>query len=211
MNFIDFSLPDKILKNNVSIITKKDYIIQLLSGLNYMHDMRIMHRDLKPANILIDINDKLKICDFGMARKFDTENYENDNIYSHEVCTIITRPIEILLGKKKYGPEIDVWSCGCVIGFILKKSELFFSDPDDVSEVNTIFSIFQKLGTPKHPESELSSLEHFDIKFPKFKKEGFKNLEKNFPKETEIIYKLLEYETSKRITAKQALIEFSKI
>lgn len=46
------------------------YMLQLLSGVNYLHDVGIAHRDLKPENILLDANDNIKISDFGLATIF---------------------------------------------------------------------------------------------------------------------------------------------
>jgi len=46
-----------------------------LQALAYCHDLGIVHRDLKPENALIDkeMNNTLKIIDFGTAVKFDKE------------------------------------------------------------------------------------------------------------------------------------------
>ena len=38
-----------------------------MSGVNFLHSKNIMHRDLKLSNILLTDNDKIKICDFGLA------------------------------------------------------------------------------------------------------------------------------------------------
>ena len=46
----------------------KFYMIQLISGLKYLHDSSIMHRDLKLENLLLDEYGYLKIVDFGVSR-----------------------------------------------------------------------------------------------------------------------------------------------
>ena len=46
------------------------YFIQLISGVEYLHERGVSHRDIKPENILLDDNDDVKISDFGMATMF---------------------------------------------------------------------------------------------------------------------------------------------
>lgn len=64
-------------------ITLKDYIekkgqlsanetisisIQMATGIKAAHDQHIIHRDIKPQNIIISIDGKVKVTDFGIAR-----------------------------------------------------------------------------------------------------------------------------------------------
>lgn len=44
----------------------------LVSALYYLHSHRVLHRDLKPQNILLDANNRAKLCDFGFARNMST-------------------------------------------------------------------------------------------------------------------------------------------
>ena len=43
---------------------------QLVNGFSSLHKLKIMHRDLKADNVFIK-NGKIKIGDFGMAKKYE--------------------------------------------------------------------------------------------------------------------------------------------
>ena len=43
------------------------YLLQLLEGVDFLHQRNIYHSDTKPANILLTSQDNIKICDFGIA------------------------------------------------------------------------------------------------------------------------------------------------
>lgn len=44
-----------------------DYFTQLLDGLEYLHGQGVVHKDIKPGNLLLTLDQKLKITDFGVA------------------------------------------------------------------------------------------------------------------------------------------------
>lgn len=47
------------------------YFVQLIDGLEYLHGQRVIHNDIKPGNLLLTLDDRLKISDFGVAEKLD--------------------------------------------------------------------------------------------------------------------------------------------
>ena len=67
---------------------------QLLEAVAAMHERWILHRDLKTSNLLLNNKGILKVCDFGLARKFE-EPLKN---YTRTVVTLYYRAPELLLG-----------------------------------------------------------------------------------------------------------------
>lgn len=124
-----------------SIFQVKCYMRQMIIGLHRIHCAKIVHRDLKPANILVKINNKIKIGDFGLARNW---NDSRDRPMTSKVITLWYRPPELLLGQSHYGPEVDVWSLGCIFFEMMTQKTLFKGE----NEMEQLKAIFQLLGPP---------------------------------------------------------------
>eukprot|EP00591_Stephanopyxis_turris_P006883 CAMPEP_0195517878 /NCGR_PEP_ID=MMETSP0794_2-20130614/11800_1 /TAXON_ID=515487 /ORGANISM="Stephanopyxis turris, Strain CCMP 815" /LENGTH=408 /DNA_ID=CAMNT_0040646755 /DNA_START=619 /DNA_END=1842 /DNA_ORIENTATION=- len=114
----------------------KSWSQQLLSGVHYMHTNKIIHRDLKASNLLVNRKGELKIADFGLARSWNVEMKRLTN----RVITLWYRPPELLLGCESYSPKIDMWSVGCIIAEMFRRSG-FLKGSDEATQLDLIFKV----------------------------------------------------------------------
>jgi cell division cycle 2-like protein len=129
-------MPEPFLASEI-----KTLLLQLASGVSYLHDHWILHRDLKTSNLLLNNRGNLKIADFGMAR------YVGDPPpakLTQLVVTLWYRAPELLLGASRYGPAIDMWSVGCIFGELLTREPLL----QGTNEVDELTKIFNLCGVP---------------------------------------------------------------
>lgn len=129
----------------------KRYMLQLLRGLEYIHSMGVCHRDLKASNLLVNNQGELKIADFGLAVQLDASETMLRPLTTR-VITLWYRPPELLLGKTRYGSEVDMWSVGAML------AELVVGRPmlPGRTEVEQLHRIWKLCGTP--PESYWDSM-----------------------------------------------------
>jgi serine/threonine protein kinase/Flp pilus assembly protein TadD len=62
------SIRELIDKNDLTIESSLDIIIQACDGLIAAHQSKLTHRDIKPANIIVDKDKRVRILDFGLAK-----------------------------------------------------------------------------------------------------------------------------------------------
>ena len=180
---------------------------EILSGMAYLHKCKIIHRDIKTSNILINNKGEIKIGDYGLSRRDNKQKEEIKN-YTYKVCTICYRAPELLLGSREYGPEIDIWSIGCVFCELLTGVILFKENNSEKDQLNKIFSI---CGTPD--EKKWPGITKMPYWKEFWQKTAYKNsLRENFKDNKfvdditfDLIQKLLELNPKNRITAEEAL------
>ena len=131
--------------NGISPPKIKYLIYQLIKAIKYLHSKNIIHRDIKPENLLINPDLKLKLCDFGFAREVKL-NMENNNIsqMTDYVATRWYRAPELLLSGGIYGPEVDYWAIGCIMGELIDGNPIFPGD-DEYDQLNYIIKIIGNL------------------------------------------------------------------
>ena len=123
----------------------KSFVYQMCKAIAYMHKNNMIHRDIKPENLLIDENLNLKLCDFGFARKVRL-NKNNNNVdeMTDYVATRWYRSPELLLSGGIYGPDVDYWAVGCIMGELADGNPMFPGE-NETDQINCIIKILGNL------------------------------------------------------------------
>lgn len=132
-----------------------EIIIGVLSGVMALHDKGFLHRDIDPSNIMITTECKVKLFDFGIAKKWNTLNSMDTGLTSSGQ----------FLGKAAYAaPEIvkgdianqgrfsDVYSIG-ILYFQLITGHLPFAG-----------TTYEKMDAQLNKKMPLAQIEHPGIK-----------------------------------------------
>jgi len=93
--------PERVASNLFPIL------VQIADGIAYAHTHRVVHRDLKPGNMLLTAANQVKIFDFGIAARLDT-----DAESSSRICgTPFYMSPEQIRGEEP-SPASDIYSLG---------------------------------------------------------------------------------------------------
>lgn len=110
-------------------------LVNTITGLEYLHDVGVIHRDIKPHNLLITKDNRVKICDFGVACK--VKDRENDTLKNTEGTYHFMPPECWNYEVKEFsGVKADVWALGVTLFAMTYNKMPFWADSElDLSNV----------------------------------------------------------------------------
>lgn len=203
-DYLQYDLHGLLYSSNLhlSLQQVRCFTRQMMLGLQALHEKKVLHRDLKPANLLINVDNVLQITDFGLA----VMNPPPGKAMTSKVITIWYRPPELLLGSEHYGPEIDIWSSGCIIYEMITHNVLFRAAMD--SEIEQLIAIFSVCGLPDSQWPEWKNLPYSknflrpgDRRFANKSLRSFldRTIPQQFSSCIPLLLKILNFNPSKRI------------
>lgn len=106
----------------------RHYTSQLVLALKHMHQDSIIHRDVKPSNVLLGCDGRLKLCDFGFARRLVLGQKANTMLGTYaylapEQCSF-----------QPYDHSADMWSLGILVYEMMYGTTPFESHHEDDDE-----------------------------------------------------------------------------
>ncbi len=120
--FIKYERLERNLLQIIDELNKDDITriaAQLDEALREIHSRGVIHCDIKPENIMFDVNNDLKLIDFGnamFAEKLQTTK--------QPIGTLPYRPPEYIIGAPMDN-RVDTWAAGCVLMEMLTGTQLF--------------------------------------------------------------------------------------
>jgi serine/threonine protein kinase len=103
-----------------------DIMVQIVAGLNYLHQNDVIHRDLKPSNVLYNLDGRdiwVVICDFGLSQdkiaKLKTDLSRTILRGKRRAGTRSYSAPEQMHKQSKYDKRCDIYSLGRVMDELL--------------------------------------------------------------------------------------------
>lgn len=137
----------------------RHYTAELVAILDVLRTSNIIHRDIKPENILITQENHLKLIDFNCAKKLSSRKTMKNTF----VGTLSYVAPEVITNTKSIGPEVDLWSLGCLV-YQMLLGRLPFTSMNQEEIYENILQCKYTVPPDVHPEvsSLIKSLLVFD-------------------------------------------------
>ncbi|WWD00301.1 hypothetical protein V866_007212 [Kwoniella sp. B9012] len=125
----------------------KNFVRQILTGLNYLHEREIIHRDIKGANILVDNKGGIKISDFGISKKVESNLMTGPKTNRPSLQGSVFWMAPEIVKQTSYTSKADIWSVGCLIVEMLIGSHPY----PNLTQMQAIFRIGSQTPVPEIP------------------------------------------------------------
>lgn len=100
-------------RTRLTEIEVKNYTLQMLAGVEYMHSIKIVHRDLKLGNIFINNAMELKLGDMGLSSRVQ------NNELNKTICGTPNYIAPEMLEIKGHSFGVDIWAIGVIMYTLL--------------------------------------------------------------------------------------------
>ncbi|XP_027132691.1 uncharacterized protein LOC104939709 isoform X4 [Larimichthys crocea] len=126
LQLCEYSLEEHIEKMDGG---QKELVFQVLDSLKALHcrNPQILHRDLKPQNVLIDVNGRARLTDFGISRRLLTGQTTLLTGSAGTKCWMAKETLDIR-SKAAYKSSTDIQVAGMLIYYILSGGHHPFGD-----------------------------------------------------------------------------------
>jgi len=95
-----------------------EILAPICRAIHFAHEQGLLHRDLKPSNILIDLDGKPHVTDFGLAKKLSDDMVTGEGL-THTGAILGTpsymAPEQAAGNRGEIGPASDVYSLGTIL------------------------------------------------------------------------------------------------
>ncbi len=121
MEFIDGMDIHQYIQSHGGKLSQQDALSitsHVLDALGYAHSKGIIHRDIKPANILLNQDGRVKIADFGLAKKYGDAVDESMPSLTRTDTTVGTPDFvapEALISGKTVDHRADLYAVGVML------------------------------------------------------------------------------------------------
>ena len=179
---------------------------QIILGIKHIHSKNIVHRDIKLENILIDLNNRVKICDFGIGVILRSE----DELLYDQCGTPMYMAPEIILSSKKKGYKgfpVDIWSSGIALYIMLSGTLPFNIKNKSKKERKNMKNSGNSENGENYEENDdisLSNNNNYELQYSIINKNP-KTIEKISDEARDILRGLLNKDPDKRLTIDEIL------